>query len=227
MAQASAQAHPTRGFRSALSRGPVVVAKEFRHRFYSWYYERRLGVETGGWILEKDLDYESPDGKPYAPIGYEHVFWALNQIPIPAQDVELVDFGAGKGRAIIAAAMKPFRSVTGVELSATLAGVARRNLDTMQGRRAKQAQVANVNALDFAITPTANVFYFFNPFDGTTLHQVVENIRASFAAHPRKGFVIFFNQKHMDAAVAGQTWIRKTYQGEFYPEYGCGLYEIG
>lgn len=227
MSQVTAQVHPTRGFRSALSHGPVTVAKELRHRFYTKFYERRLGVETGGWILEKDLDYTSPDGKPYAPIGYEHIFWGLNQIPIAADQVEFVDIGAGKGRAVLAAAMRPFRSVTGIEMSPALAAEATSNITNMRGRRARNAQILNINALEFNIPPTANVFYLFNPFDGDTLRQMVAGIRASFEAHPRKGFVIFFNPKHFDAAIAGQTWIRKTYSGEFYPQYGCGLYEIG
>lgn len=223
---ATAQVHPTRGFRSALSHGPVTVFKEFRHRFYTWYFERRLNVNTAGWILEKDLDYTSPHGKPYAPIGYEHIFWALDRIPFAPAQVEFADIGCGKGRVIIAAAMRPFRSVTGIELSRSLAADAERNLQAMRGRQAP-AKVLNVNALDFAIPATANVFYLFNPFDGATMIQMVENLRASFAAHPRRGFVIAFNPKHFDAAVAGQPWIRKTFNGEFYPQYGCGLYEIG
>jgi len=224
---AEAQVHPTRGLRSALSRGPVNVFKELRHRFYTRYYERSLGVDTGGWILEKDLDYTSPDGKPYAPIGYEHMFWALGRIPLPAGEVEFVDIGCGKGRAILAASMYPFRRVTGVEMSPSLAAAARRNIAAMKGRRAQLTDVANVNALEFEIPPTANVFYFFNPFDGDTMRQMVARIRTSFESHPRPGFVIAFNHKHFDAAVAGQPWIRKVYTGEFYPQYGVALYRIG
>ena len=206
---------------------PFTAFRELRHRLYSRFYERRFGVTTGGWILPKDLDYTSPHGKPYGAIGYEHIFWALDRLPFPAAEVEFVDIGAGKGRAMVAAASRPLRSVMGVELSPALAADAQRNLHAMRGRRAKSVELLIVNALEFAVPPTANVFYFFNPFDGPTMVEMVERLRVSFAAHPRKGFVIAFNHKAFDEAATGAGWVRKVYEGEFYPQFGCGLYEIG
>ena len=203
------------------------MAQELWHRWHTWYFERRLGVATSGFILEKDFDYVHADNKPYAPIGYEHLRWALNRIPFSAGEVEFVDIGAGKGRAVVTAATRAYRKVTGVEISPTLAGEAKRNLGVMRHRRAQAVEVVQTDATLYSLSATANVFYLFNPFDGETLQRMVEAIRESFAAHPRRGFVIFFNHKHFEKAVAGQPWIRKVYDGEFYPQYSCGLYEIG
>lgn len=199
------------------------MAKEIRHRAFTHYYERKLGVETRGFFYP---ELALPDSKPYGAIGYEHIFWALHQVPFPSAQVELVDFGCGKGRAIAAAATRPYRSVIGVELSPELVAAARRNLDAMQKRQAGSVSVHQGDATRFVISPTANVFYFFNPFKGETLRHVIANIRASIQAHPRPAFIVYFNHEDMEQIIAGEGWIRKVYDGRFYPQFGCGLYRI-
>jgi 16S rRNA G966 N2-methylase RsmD len=205
----------------------LTFVKEARHRSYTWYYERHLGVQTSGWVDHKDHDYSFDDGKPYGPIGYEHVFWALDQIPFPAREVELIDYGAGKGRAVVAAASRPFRRVTGVEMSPALAADAKANVSRMRKRRAGAAEVVLANALDYPISPSANVLYFFNPFGGEALRQITEKIRRSVEEHPRKMFIIYFNPEHFGPLVNGQSWIREVFRGRFYPNYECSLYQIG
>lgn len=214
-----------RGLLRLVARGPIPLWEEVRHRAYRWHFERKLGIATHGIFEQSELGYAYKDGKLSSPIGYEHVFWALDRIPFPAHEVEMVDFGSGLGRAVAAAAMRPFKSVTGIELSNMLAERAQRNLAAMRHRQAKDVRIVQGNVLDFEIPATTNVFYLFNPFDGETLSRTVAKIRDSLAAHPRRAFVIFFNHKHMDREVEGQTWIRKVYDGQFYPQYGCGLYE--
>jgi len=186
-----------------------------------------LGVDTRGWIDQTKLDYRFDDGKPYGPIGYEHVFWALDQIPFPEPQVELIDYGAGRGRAVVAAATRPYRRVTGVEMSPALAGDARANAMRMMKRAAQQVDVLEMNALEYPIPPTANVFYFFNPFGGESLRQMVAKIRRSVEENPREAFVIYFNPEHFDPLVKGESWIRPVYRGAFYPNYDCALYRIG
>ena len=224
MPQAIPAHHPAKFF----APGPKTLWLKARHRFYAWYFDRKLGVETTGWIEREDLDYQHPDTKPYGPIGYEHLSWALSKIPFPANQVEFVDFGAGKGRVLVYAGMRPFRSVTGVELSAALASSAKKNVAMAQRHfRAQKVTAVEGDATRFPVTPTANVFYFFNPFDGPTLATVIENIRASVEQHPRPVFIIYFNHEHMERLIAGKSWIRKVYDGFFYPNYYCGLYRIG
>lgn len=205
------------------SLGPTGLLKELRHRAYTRYYENRLGVETRGFFVP---DGTKPGSKPYGAIGYEHIFWALDRIPFPAGQVELVDYGAGKGRALAAAAMRPYRSVTGVELSPSLAADARRNMDALRQRKAQSVVVHEGDATEFAIPPTTNVFYFFNPFEGEPLQRVMVNIRESIRQHPRPAFLIYFNHGQFDRMVAKEAWIRKVYDGTFYPQFSCGLYQI-
>lgn len=216
----------SRAARRLLTSNPITLGKELRHRWYTNHYERKFGVETAGVFQQSELGYVNSDGKLSSPIGYEHMFWALNRIPFPATEVEMMDFGAGLGRAVVSAATLPFKSVTGVELSHKLASRAKLNVERMQGRRAGRAEIIEGNVLTVPIPPTTNVFYYFNPFEGETLERSIERIRISLEQNPRKAFLIFFNHKHMEKLAQGKDWIRKVYDGEFYPQYGCGLYEL-
>jgi SAM-dependent methyltransferase len=201
------------------------LLRKIRRRAYTAYYERRLGITTDAAIPVDKLDYKHADTKPYHPLSYESILWALQRIPYGEEQVEFVDIGCGMGRAICTAATRPFRSVTGVELSPSLSEVSRQNLAKLKGRRAKTVNVHEGDATAFPISPTANVFYLFNPFGGDTLRTVIGNIGRSLEAHPRPATIIFFNHRHADPLLTSQSWLQKTFDGEFYPQVTCGLYQ--
>ena len=129
--------------------------------------------------------------------------WALPAIPFAAEEVVFVDYGAGKGRALAAAAAQPFRKVIGVEISGELVEIARDNLARLKRRRAGHVEIHHADAAAFAVPDDANVFFFFNPFGGATLARVVERIRESWMAHPREVFFIYFNHGRFDECIAG------------------------
>ncbi len=184
-------------------------ANRVRHRIYTGYCERKFGVSTRGRTAE------------YSALEYEYLLWALPAIPFPADEVVFVDYGAGKGRALAAAAAQPFRKVIGVEISGELVESARRNLARLKRQRAGQVEIHHADAAAFAVPDDANVFFFFNPFSGATLERVVERIRESWTAHPREMFFIFFNHGAFDECVATQRWLRKVHETSF-----CGFYRL-
>src|SRR5262245_48343466 len=105
---------PANAFGYLRRQGPANLLKEIHHRFYAAYHERKFNVSTAGWIQPAELGVVSPDALPYGPIGYQHIFWAFRKIPFPAEEVVFMDYGCGKGRAVIAAASMPFKRVIGV-----------------------------------------------------------------------------------------------------------------
>ena len=193
-------------------------ANRVRHRIYTGYCERKFGVSTRG-IIQAPV--ENGDSAGYSALEYEYLLWALPAIPFPAEDVVFVDYGAGKGRALAAAAARPFRKVIGVEISGELVEIARGNLDRLKRRRAGQVEIHHADAAVFAVPDDANVFFFFNPFGGTTLARVVERIRESWMAHPRELYVIYFNHGRFDECIEGQPWLRKIHETSF-----CGFYRL-
>ena len=218
-------ARPMGGARTALlSAGRRAVARfvrEAHHRIYTWYCERKFSVSTRGRIQAEDLGVANRDSIGYSALEYEYLLWALPAIPFPAAEVVFVDYGAGKGRALAAAAAQPFRKVIGVEISGDLVQIARRNLARMKRRRAEHIEIHHTDAAVFAVPEDANVFFFFNPFGGATLERVVERIRESWTAHSREVFFIYFNHGRFDECVATQPWLRKVHETSF-----CGFYRL-
>ena len=196
-------------------------ANQVRHRIYTGYCERKFGVSTRGLIQAPELGVENADAVGYIALEYEYLLWALPAIPFAAEEVVFVDYGAGKGRALAAAAAHSFRKVIGVEISRELVEIARRNLGRMKGRRAGQIEIHHADAVAFAVPDDANVFFFFNPFGGATLARVVERIRESWTAHPRELFFIYFNHGRFDECIEGQPWLRKVHETSF-----CGFYRL-
>jgi SAM-dependent methyltransferase len=175
----------------------------------------------GGLMQAPELGIANADAVGYSALEYEYLLWALPAIPFPAVEVVFVDYGAGKGRALAAAAAHPFRKVIGVEISEELVEIARDNLGRMKRRRAGRVEIHHSDAAAFAVPDDANVFFFFNPFGGATLARVVERIRESWTAHPRDLFVIYFNHGRFDECIEGQSWLRKVHETSF-----CGFYRL-
>jgi hypothetical protein len=197
----------------------VRFAREIHHRICTRYFDWRFGVATLGLIESNDLGVENTDAMGYSALEYPHILWALQTIPFPPADVVFVDYGAGKGRVLAAAAAHPFQKVIGVEISEALAGIARRNIASLKRRRVAHLEVYCLDAASFRVPDDGNVFFFFNPFIGATLSEVIRRIHRSWCSHPRDLFVIFFNHREFDMCAQGHNWLRKVHETAI-----CGLY---
>ncbi len=116
----------------------------------------------------------------------------------PPRNHTFVDLGAGKGRVLILAAQYGFQKVVGVEFSSALCEIARRNVAQCQKRRPwpGQVEILHLDVVDYPIQPDDGVFFLFHPFHGDVLARVVENLRQSLAAHPRRVCVIYHSPAH-------------------------------
>jgi hypothetical protein len=81
-------------------------------------FDRVHGVDTGGrfegWIYLSDLDIPSPnwiDGNDYAAIEPERFNRVLASFDVPFENLTFIDFGSGKGRALLLASEYPFKSI--------------------------------------------------------------------------------------------------------------------
>jgi hypothetical protein len=69
-----------------------------------------------------------------------------------------------------------------------------------------------------------NIIYFYNPFKGQVLKNVINNIYNSYKQYPRIIYIIFFNNNHFENVIANQDWVMQIYQKTFYSMYSCGIY---
>jgi hypothetical protein len=205
--------------------GPREFANRTAYRLSETLAEKWLGVSTGGHLTKAALGIVDPDAHEYSTIPYRAIYRLLRSLDHDWRSSAFVDFGAGKGRAVIAAATFPFSSVTGVELSAALTETAAENIRRMRRRRAVSVNMVTIDAAKFEVPPDANVFYFYNPFAGRLLERVVENIHRSFQERPRRLSILYVNDDHFEPIVTTRhPWLHRTRQLQFYPRLKCGIY---
>ncbi len=159
-------------------------------------FDARFGVETSApveqWELKEADQSTLGLHNRYSPTPLRTVRAAIGAALAGCDErPSFVDFGCGKGRVLLVASEFSFARILGVEFSATLCGVARRNIirywSTTQQCRA--LEVCCQDAAQFVIPDDAGVLYFYEPFGSRTAAKVFENIESSLRAHPRRAVV--------------------------------------
>jgi SAM-dependent methyltransferase len=142
----------------------------------------------------------------------------------PGKDVFL-DFGSGKGRALLMAAQYPFKRIVGIEISEQLNNAARANIARWSGRLVcSDIQLRTGDAAHCHIPRDATVLYFYNPFHGPTLRSVFDAIEQSWSCAPRRIWIVFNNTRHIRLLEAGLPWLRPMVRPVFQHE--CGVYLV-
>jgi hypothetical protein len=179
-----------------------------RHLISERYHEAHLGIHTAGPVKTAAVAQRPGLCKPYAPIPYRSFFAVMREVPIrPGEDVFL-DYGAGRGRAMVLAARLPFRRVFGVEIEPDLVETARQNIRRASHRlRCRDVQVVAADAAEFGCPNDATVLHFFDPFAGAILEQVIENVRTSLRRAPRRLTVLFADPNHFAPLAAASGWL--------------------
>ncbi len=207
--------------------GLARFLQEVYYRAENACYERLLNVDTSTSVTLSDLGIAGDGRRDYNPMGYKALYRAMRRVPLKKKECAFLDYGAGKGRALVVAATFPFRRVVGVEISDRLVECASQNLRRMRWRRAHSVEVCLADAVDYPVPHDVNVLYFFNPFRGRVLRAVVENIYQSWSQRPRTMYVAYFNNDDFEVAVGDKPWIRNIHRATVYPNYSFGMYEIG
>jgi hypothetical protein len=187
-----------------------------RHNASERYHERRLGIDTAGTLGMQELGIDEPGHGEYGPTPFRDFQSMFRRVPIrPGQDV-LIDYGSGKGRALILAANYPFRRIIGIEFSQALNDIAERNVAAARGHvRCEDVTTVVTDARQFVVPPDVTVAYFNNPFDRSIFEGVLAQLRASVTAHPRRLHLVlsYSPDSQLPAAIAACDWL--TVEHEF------------
>jgi 16S rRNA G966 N2-methylase RsmD len=140
----------------------------------------------------------------YANSGGVDLDKVLRALKIAPRDA-IVDFGSGKGGALMTMARYPFARILGVEISPRLIETAKRNLDKLGITHV--AMVAS-DAANFTDLDEYNYFYFFSPFPGNVMGAVIRNISDSLTRAPRKATIIYFNPEYHEAVITNSPFVK-------------------
>jgi SAM-dependent methyltransferase len=196
--------HLFREFRAAKSLRPIEVSE----------FDRTYGVDTDGkldgWTYLSDLDIASPnwiDGNDYAPIEPERFRCALSSLGFAFEGFTFIDFGSGKGRALLLASEYRFKRIVGLEFSPELHRAAEENIRRYDSRtqQCRDIRSLNVDFANYALPPESSVLFFFHPCHTRVLSEVVAGIGRSFLSHPRPLYIVYVaptqEQEHLFASV--------------------------
>ena len=173
-------------------------------------FDEQFGLDTAGRIHQTELNINNPNqlhAGPYGGSDPKSFRDAITALPIDYRRFVFIDFGSGKGRAILLATEFPFKRIVGVEFSEELDRIAQDNIRLYHSDIAKCKDVESIcmDAVDYPLPDECLVCYFCNPFDAMIMAQVLSNIRKSFLQKPREIFIVYYNPK----------------EGHLFDEYDC------
>lgn len=122
----------------------------------------------------------------------------FSTIDIPAGSVA-IDLGSGKGGAVCTLSRIGFAEVIGVEMSATLVEIARRNAMRLRCRNVRFIQA---DASTFSDYDRATHVYMYNPFPCAVMTQAMAHLTASMRRAPRRVVIVYRNAECHDAIMA-------------------------
>lgn len=182
---------------SLRSRGVAATAGIIATTAVDLWFDLRRGTRTAGWVPLDEFSITSPNrtrGRAYQATPAFAFARLFRKVSIP-RNCGFVDFGCGRGRAMLLAADAGFERVVGIEFAAELAADARRNVQRWIGRseRVCRMSVIEGDVLDYPIVPEDAVFFLFNPFDDLILDGILDRVEASLDAAPRAAWIIYHN----------------------------------
>ena len=179
-------------------------------------------------VIEKNLENKS-HSTFYIPTPIIPFIKLIKNIHLPKHSV-FVDYGAGKGRAMILAAECGFHKAKGLEFSPSLYKTAQKNIQMYIEKTNKDCfELINTDVLNYEVKKEDNFFYFFHPFNELILTKCLKNIYLSLQNNPRQVFLIYQinQQENIDDITASGffkllkvfvSWGTRFYIYEYNPE---------
>ena len=148
----------------------------------------RYGIQTCGFEKLKTSSFTRFNYRatPYRQLRKLFVSYAFKQHD------HLVDFGCGKGRVYLYAALKGCPEATGIEYDPQMAEIALKNQQHLCNRISKKTKVLHQDAKLTEITDSMNLFFLFIPFHVKTFGHILRNIKTSIERCPRTVTIIFY-----------------------------------
>jgi hypothetical protein len=153
-------------------------------------FDRAFHVDTAGLIFLDGIDVVGPNrdyGHDYLGIRPREFRELLGAIPVAHEHYVFVDYGSGKGRALLLAAEWPFKAVVGLEFAPALHRIAETNIQTYQNPacRCRELRTLCMDAAEFELPREPAILYFNNPFSEAMLSAVLKRVQRSLEESPR------------------------------------------
>jgi len=132
---------------------------------------------------------DNSDNNEYVPV-YSWYIKRIMKVFNISQNDNLLDYGSGKGAAMIFFAKYSFNRIDGVEYDKYLHEIAESNFKI---KNLKHLNSYNVDATQFIDIDFYTFYFFYNPFHGKVLELTIEQLKNSYIRNPRKIIIIYQN----------------------------------
>ena len=168
----------------------------------------------------------------YLPSPLRVTSWMLDQIGIDPREFAFVDLGCGKGRVLLVAAQRPFREIVGVDISAELVAIAKRNIDRFRisSEHVRAITVENADVRQFKLPAGNLLIHMYHPFDPVISAAFFARLAEMQNQPPRRVVVAYLTYTHSVPAVtdmfAAFPWLRlRRYEESMRGRYNWLFYE--
>ncbi len=201
-------------------------------RLVDLLFDWRYGFDTSARVELNELSIESDNldhGSPYQPTGVQAFKKIMGEIHLPEPSIA-IDYGSGKGRVLLLAALAGFSEITGVEFSEELCKTARENLIQLKKKRPQHecdCKVVCCDATQFKYSDQENIFYFFYSFDDDLMEKVIAEIDKSLTRAPREALLIDlnpFSEFNLSPVISKSSLFEKVKSIDIYG-YQCNYYK--
>lgn len=189
-------------------------------------FDRQYGVSTSGIVRVAAMDIEGPN---YAYAVYyratepELLRAAIRAVAIRCEDFTFIDYGSGKGLALMVASEFPFRAAVGVEFAKDLHQESLRNLAAFAqanpGQQCRDVRAVCGDAVEFVPPPGPLLCHFYDPFEDCILEKVLDRLAESNRADPRQMLVVYrsaaassamrYEEAHRQALFASKPFLER------------------
>ena len=123
--------------------------------------------------------------------------WLATPPALPIDRYTFLDLGAGKGRALMTAALHPFRAAVGIEINPALATICRQNLANFAESAPvlTQATLHEGDVLEAPLPDGPLLAFLFHPFEAPLLRRFLKRLVAEKGASPVD--LLYVNAEHL------------------------------
>ena len=165
-------------------------AFDLRHGTATW-----VPAEVGRGCSERPGAVQ--DAVQYQGVSPRMMNRVLSCLPLAARTSTFIDYGCGKGRALMLALQAGFQNVVGVEFDPCLANLAQVNLARARRLSIKgKVRIEVVDAAGFSPPPGPLVGFLYNPFGGDTLRRVARRLSRHASKFPV--WIAYINPVHLE-----------------------------
>jgi len=169
---------------------------------YEIFYAMKFKVNTLFSVNHQELDVPEAlkrNSTEYFPTPYYVANKVFKLVKQQLKDSEFIDFGCGAGRILMFVTNFKPKKIIGIEFSKQLCEQAENNLKNYlltQQELSCDWEIIHSDALEYSINPSANIFFFYDPFNEKIMKTMVKKINLSVEQNPRPILIVYISPIH-------------------------------